>query len=50
MPRSFLVKKKRGACGAWQWKEPEHLEKQEDNIVGKKFMSLNFFSDAKRKQ
>ncbi|XP_020564273.2 transcription factor Ovo-like 2 [Oryzias latipes] len=23
MPRSFLVKKKRGACGAWQWKEPD---------------------------
>ncbi|XP_041808631.1 putative transcription factor ovo-like protein 3 [Chelmon rostratus] len=33
MPRSFLVKKKRGACGAWQWKEPEHLERKEDNIV-----------------
>ncbi|KAM9348957.1 putative transcription factor ovo-like protein 3 [Symphorus nematophorus] len=32
MPRSFLVKKKRGACGAWQWKEPEQLEWKEDNI------------------
>ncbi|XP_037333652.2 putative transcription factor ovo-like protein 3 [Pungitius pungitius] len=31
MPRSFLVKKKRGACGAWQWKEPEQLEWKEDN-------------------
>ncbi|XP_070839610.1 putative transcription factor ovo-like protein 3 [Chaetodon trifascialis] len=33
MPRSFLVKKKRGVCGAWQWKEPEHLKREEDNIV-----------------
>ncbi|XP_059208191.1 putative transcription factor ovo-like protein 3 [Centropristis striata] len=31
MPRSFLVKKKRGACGAWQWKEPEQLEWKEDS-------------------
>lgn len=37
MPRSFLVKKKRGACGAWQWKEPEQLQWKEDNIIGKKF-------------
>ncbi|XP_033489753.1 putative transcription factor ovo-like protein 3 [Epinephelus lanceolatus] len=33
MPRSFLVKKKRGACGAWQWKEPEQLEWKEDNTA-----------------
>ncbi|XP_075957383.1 putative transcription factor ovo-like protein 3 [Anarhichas minor] len=33
MPRSFLVKKKRGACGAWQWKEPEQLEWKEDNTL-----------------
>ncbi|KAM8900463.1 putative transcription factor Ovo-like 1 isoform 2-T2 [Spinachia spinachia] len=31
MPRSFLVKKKRGACGGRQWKEPQHLEWKEDN-------------------
>ncbi|GLD47289.1 putative transcription factor Ovo-like 1 [Lates japonicus] len=31
MPRSFLIKKKRGACGAWQWKEPEQHEWKEDN-------------------
>ncbi|KAF3706818.1 Transcription factor Ovo-like 2 [Channa argus] len=30
MPKSFLVKKKRGACGAWQWKEPEQHEWKED--------------------
>ncbi|KAI3373485.1 hypothetical protein L3Q82_021952 [Scortum barcoo] len=33
MPRSFLVKKKHGACGAWQWKEPEQLEWKEDTVV-----------------
>ncbi|XP_044079018.1 putative transcription factor ovo-like protein 3 [Siniperca chuatsi] len=33
MPRSFLVKKKRGACGAWQWKEPEQLQWKEDTVV-----------------
>uniref|UniRef100_UPI0037E86490 putative transcription factor ovo-like protein 3 n=1 Tax=Semicossyphus pulcher TaxID=241346 RepID=UPI0037E86490 len=33
MPRSFLVKKKPGACGAWQWKEPEQLEWKEDNTT-----------------
>lgn len=32
MPRSFLVKKKHGACGAWQWKEPEQLEWKEDTV------------------
>ncbi|KAK5859305.1 hypothetical protein PBY51_003382 [Eleginops maclovinus] len=36
MPRSFLVKKKRGAFGAWQWKESEQLEwKQENTVVSK---------------
>lgn len=29
------MKKKRGACGAWQWKEPEQLEWKEDNTFGK---------------
>ncbi|XP_026227418.1 C2H2-type zinc finger protein [Anabas testudineus] len=33
MPRSFLIKKKRGACGAWQWKEPEQHEWKEDNAT-----------------
>ncbi|XP_070774131.1 putative transcription factor ovo-like protein 3 [Enoplosus armatus] len=33
MPRSFLVKKKRGACGAWQWKEPEQLQWKEDTVA-----------------
>lgn len=40
MPRSFLVKKKRGACGAWQWKEPEQLEWKEVNKEGKNFRNL----------
>lgn len=40
MPRSFLVKKKRGACGAWQWREPELHEWKEDNAAGKNFMYL----------
>lgn len=31
MPRSFLVKKKRSACGAWQWKEPEQHQWKEDS-------------------
>ncbi|XP_047463704.1 transcription factor Ovo-like 2 [Mugil cephalus] len=31
MPRAFLVKKKRGACGAWQWKEPEQHEWKDDD-------------------
>ncbi|XP_070700305.1 putative transcription factor ovo-like protein 3 [Pempheris klunzingeri] len=34
MPRSFLVKKKRGACRAWQWKEPEQLQWKEDKTAG----------------
>lgn len=34
MPRSFLVKKKRGASGGWQWKEPEQLEWKEDHFRG----------------
>uniref|UniRef100_A0A3P8SYC0 Zgc:171929 n=1 Tax=Amphiprion percula TaxID=161767 RepID=A0A3P8SYC0_AMPPE len=34
MPRSFLVKKKRVACGAWQWKEPKQHEWKEGNILG----------------
>ncbi|KAK5918770.1 transcription factor Ovo-like 2 [Pseudochaenichthys georgianus] len=33
MPRSFLVKKKRGPFGAWQWKEPEQLEWKQENTV-----------------
>ncbi|XP_035796545.1 putative transcription factor ovo-like protein 3 isoform X1 [Amphiprion ocellaris] len=33
MPRSFLVKKKRVACGAWQWKEPKQHEWKEGNIL-----------------
>lgn len=37
MPRSFLVKKKRGASGGWQWKEPEQLEWKEDDVKGKIF-------------
>lgn len=36
MPRSFLVKKKRGTCAGWQWKEPEQLHWEQDNTVGKK--------------
>uniref|UniRef100_A0A8C5EPY3 Putative transcription factor ovo-like protein 3 n=2 Tax=Gouania willdenowi TaxID=441366 RepID=A0A8C5EPY3_GOUWI len=32
MPRSFLVKKKQGACGAWQWKEPSQHEWKEDTL------------------
>ncbi|KAK7925118.1 hypothetical protein WMY93_007428 [Mugilogobius chulae] len=31
MPRAFLVKKKRGAVGAWQWKEPENVEFKDDD-------------------
>lgn len=34
MPRSFLVKKKRGASGGWQWKEPEQLEWKDDDVIG----------------
>lgn len=37
MPRSFLVKKKRGASGGWQWKEPEQLEWKENDVIGKIF-------------
>ncbi|XP_029030011.1 putative transcription factor Ovo-like 1 [Betta splendens] len=33
MPRSFLVKKKRGACGAWQWKETQLHEWGEDKAA-----------------
>ncbi|XP_074527640.1 putative transcription factor ovo-like protein 3 [Halichoeres trimaculatus] len=33
MPRSFLVKKKRGACGAWQWREPEQLQWKGDIVA-----------------
>ncbi|XP_023260398.1 transcription factor Ovo-like 2 [Seriola lalandi dorsalis] len=33
MPRSFLVKKKPGVCGAWQWKEPEQHEWKQNNTV-----------------
>lgn len=40
MPKSFLVKKKHGTCGAWQWKEPENYEWKEDNPVGKKKILL----------
>lgn len=40
MPKSFLVKKKHGICGAWQWKEPENYEWKEDNLVGKKKILL----------
>ncbi|CAL1574044.1 unnamed protein product [Knipowitschia caucasica] len=32
MPRAFLVKKKRGACGAWQWKEPENDNIKKDDL------------------
>lgn len=34
------MKKKRGACGAWQWKESEQVEWREDNAAGKIFMYL----------
>lgn len=37
MPRSFLVKKKRGASRGWQWKEPEQLERKENDLMGKIF-------------
>lgn len=43
MPRSFLVKKKRGACGAWQWKEPEQHEWKDDNL-GKNSMYVLIIS------
>ncbi|XP_071780977.1 transcription factor ovo-like homolog lin-48 [Centroberyx gerrardi] len=33
MPRSFLVKKKQAAYGAWRWKEPEQMDWKEDTIV-----------------
>lgn len=42
MPRSFLIKKKRGTCGAWHWKEPEQLEWKGDSIIGKKFCIFIF--------
>lgn len=28
------MKKKRGASGGWQWKEPEQLEWKEDHFKG----------------
>lgn len=34
MPRSFLVKKKRGASGGWRWKEPEQLEWKDNDVIG----------------
>ncbi|XP_034033355.1 putative transcription factor Ovo-like 1 [Thalassophryne amazonica] len=37
MPKSFLVKKKPGACGAWQWRDPEQTEWKENDTVGKNF-------------
>lgn len=40
MPRSFLVKKKRGASGGWQWKEPEQLEWKASDVVGKIFSRI----------
>ncbi|XP_076017575.1 putative transcription factor Ovo-like 1 [Genypterus blacodes] len=33
MPRSFLIKKKHGACGAWRWKEPEEIDWKENDIA-----------------
>ncbi|KAM9847008.1 putative transcription factor ovo-like protein 3 [Aulostomus maculatus] len=33
MPRSFLVKKKHGIFGAWQWKESEPIEWKENSTV-----------------
>lgn len=43
MPRSFLVKKKRSACGAWQWKEPEQHQWKEDNTIRKMHIFLFWF-------
>lgn len=51
MPRSFLVKKKQAAYGAWRWKEPEQIEWKEDNITGKSIdqytvlLSLSFYGN-----
>lgn len=36
------MKKKHGACGAWQWKEPEKLEWKADT-VGKNFKYLSIY-------
>ncbi|XP_041865362.1 putative transcription factor ovo-like protein 3 isoform X2 [Melanotaenia boesemani] len=48
MPRSFLVKKKRGACGAWQWKEPEQQEWQEHSpaVSENTVEEISFTSDV----
>lgn len=48
MPKSFLVKKKRGACGAWQWKESEQAEWKEDNTAGKTFMCFYFYFELSK--
>lgn len=44
MPRSFLVKKKRGASGGWRWKEPEQLEWKDDDVIGT--ISSEYMKDA----
>lgn len=44
MPRSFLVKKKRGASGGWRWKEPEQLEWKDDDVIGT--ISSEYIKDA----
>ncbi len=43
MPRSFLVKKKQRVCGAWQWKEPEHLEWKAEDVVGKFCVNIDIY-------
>ncbi|MEQ2303144.1 hypothetical protein AMECASPLE_013685 [Ameca splendens] len=45
MPRSFLVKKKRSTCGAWQWKElEEHHWKEDNTVVRENAMEKMIFS------
>lgn len=44
MPRSFLVKKKHGVFGAWQWKDSEQIAWKGNNTIGKSSIYLNIDS------
>lgn len=48
MPRSFLVKKKRGAYGAWQWKETEQHEWKEDYTAGKNLSTFKYIYSCQK--
>ncbi|XP_037543551.1 putative transcription factor Ovo-like 1 [Nematolebias whitei] len=50
MPKSFLVKKKHGTCGAWQWKEPENYEWKEDNPVESESITEKILFSAESQQ